>query len=581
MRLIIDPRNGDLEDDVSSTKRHSLLSLAGSLLVEVSFAKLLAAWLMLIVLPGALLGLAPLIASAWLSAIVDKAVALAGVGSVLTLAVILAVSWVGIRPLFRILERSFWSLTALVVQPVYALARESIRHVAERFLRSGASDAQRERVRALGAAVAGLFVFVAAAAFASGIWGYTQWSASFADLIAPQALVLPALANMALIFTGYLGVGSLFWGMADATMPQPRSAPAAESGANGTPRWRVVHLSDIHMVGERFGHRIECGRDGPSGNGRFDDALAQLATIHEDDPLDYIIITGDLTDAGRASEWVEFLSVMARHPKLLERTLVIPGNHDLNVVDRANPARLELPISPGKRLRQMRTLSAICGVQGHRVHVVDPETHKIGPLLEAALEPHQSAIKTFADGGGLGLSWRLGRIWSDAFPLVVPPSTDAGLGVILLNSNAEANFSFTNALGLVPFEDMRAVLSLLRAHPKAHWIIALHHHLVEYPMPAEALSERIGTALINGSWLVRELKPFAKRITILHGHRHIDWLGACGDLRVISAPSPVMPTKGIANGSFYIHTFAATADGLLLSSSTPISSRDQAASSGP
>jgi hypothetical protein len=32
-----------------------------------------------------------------------------------------------------------------------------------------------------------------------------------------------------------------------------------------------------------------------------------------------------------------------------------------------------------------------------------------------------------------------------------------------------------------------------------HWIIALHHHLVEYPMSVSKLSERIGAALINGS----------------------------------------------------------------------------------
>ena len=26
----------------------------------------------------------------------------------------------------------------------------------------------------------------------------------------------------------------------------------------------------------------------------------------------------------------------------------------------------------------------------------------------------------------------------------------------------------------------------------------------------------------------------------MHGHRHIDWIGACGGLRIVSAPSPVM-----------------------------------------
>lgn len=570
MRFIIDPRDGDIEDDVSSTKRHSLLSLAGSLLVEVSFAKLLAAWLILVALPGALLGLAPLVATAWLSAIVDKATAVVGIGSVITLGLILVASWLGFRHLFRILERSFWSLNALLVQPFYALARESIRHAAERFLSMSASDARRERIRAAGAAVAGILVFIAAAAFTTCIWDFTQWSASVSDLAAPHLLLPAVLANMALLVVGYLGVGSLFWGLADATMEQPRSVAGTELSEPNTSRWRVAHLSDVHMVAERFGYRIECGRDGPRGNQRFEGILAQLEAIHTEDPLDYILITGDLTDAGRASEWAEFLSAMTRHPKLLERTLVIPGNHDLNVVDRANPARFELPTSSGKRLRQMRTLSAICGIQGGRVHVVDPESHKVGPLLETALQPHRDAIKTFADAGGLGLSWRLGRVWSETFPLVVPPPSEDGLGVILLNSNAEANFSFTNALGLVPFEDARALVSLLRAQPKAHWIIALHHHLVEYPMRAEELSERIGTALINGSWLVRELKPFAKRITILHGHRHIDWRGACGHLRVISAPSPVMPMKGSTNGSFYVHIFAATADGLVLASSAPI-----------
>ena len=46
-----------------------------------------------------------------------------------------------------------------------------------------------------------------------------------------------------------------------------------------------------------------------------------------------------------------------------ERMLMLPGNHDLNVVDRANPARLDLPMSPARRLRQMRALSAIASTQ--------------------------------------------------------------------------------------------------------------------------------------------------------------------------------------------------------------------------
>ena len=65
MSLLLDPRKGDVEDDASSTKSRSMLALAGSLLVEISFPKLIAAWLLIVALPCLLLGLAPLIGSAW------------------------------------------------------------------------------------------------------------------------------------------------------------------------------------------------------------------------------------------------------------------------------------------------------------------------------------------------------------------------------------------------------------------------------------------------------------------------------------------------------------------------------------
>ena len=46
-------------------------------------------------------------------------------------------------------------------------------------------------------------------------------------------------------------------------------------------------------------------------------------------------------------------------------------------------------------------------------------------------------------------SARLARLWDDLFPLIVPPAEEDGLGVALLDSNADTNFSFTNALGMI------------------------------------------------------------------------------------------------------------------------------------
>jgi ABC-type antimicrobial peptide transport system ATPase subunit len=42
---------------------------------------------------------------------------------------------------------------------------------------------------------------------------------------------------------------------------------------------------------------------------------------------------------------------------------------------------------------------------------------------------------------------------------------------------------------------------------------------------------------------------------VMHGHRHVDWVGESGRIRIVSAPSPVMSAPDRA--CFYIHTLAA------------------------
>ena len=212
---------------------------------------------------------------------------------------------------------------------------------------------------------------------------------------------MPALANTVVLMGGYLGIASLAWGVADAGMDQPRDLARFDEVPPSAARWRVAHLSDIHVVGERYGFRIESGRAGPRGNERLAQVLERLDQIHAQDPLDFVLITGDMTDAGRSAEWAEFLDALARHPALVERAFILPGNHDVNIVDRANPARLELPTSPGKRLRQMRTLSAIAAVQGKRVHVLNPSRTQLGATLAEALETQRGTIASFADAGSL------------------------------------------------------------------------------------------------------------------------------------------------------------------------------------
>jgi 3',5'-cyclic AMP phosphodiesterase CpdA len=274
--------------------------------------------------------------------------------------------------------------------------------------------------------------------------------------------------------------------------------------------------------------------------------MERLAAIHAADPLDLVLVTGDMTDAGRATEWAEFLDVVAQHRELAALMVILPGNHDVNIVDRANPARLDLPFSPGKRVRQMRTLSAVAAIQGERVYVVNDAGEPAATLNER-LAPHRRRIAGFAEHGGLRRAAGLVGLFDDQFPMLLPPVQEDGLG----------------ALGFVSVEQTHRLAAALGRFPKARWIVALHHHLIEYPMRVATFSERVGTALVNGSWFVRTLKPFAERAVVMHGHRHIDWIGACGALKIISAPSPVMDAADATPTRFLIHTLAAGPGGRL------------------
>jgi hypothetical protein len=548
---ITDPRWGDVEDDVSSTASRSLISLAGSMLVELSWTKLAAAWLLLVGFPSLMLGATPILAMRWASSITEHALApLVGIWSLIALVLIVAAGWFGGRTIFRLGERSFWTLNSVAVEPAYAIAREGLRHLGdELLLPRDASQAQHGRMRAAMAALAGLVLCAAAITVAAIAWRYSIWATTIPDILSIR--MAPALAaNGTVLVAGYVAAAALFWGMADATLPAALDLAGFRQPAEGGRQWRIAHLSDLHVVGQRYGFRIECGRSGPRGNGRLEGVLSRLEEIHDRDPLDAIVISGDLTDAGRSAEWAELGDALARHPGLVDRMLVVPGNHDLSVVDGGNPARLDLPISPKRRLRQVRLLSMTCAIQGERVRVVDRDRRQVGMTLSEAVRPHAERIARFSNIGRPILSRWWKEAWNAAFPMIVPPDVPEGLGFILIDSNADTHFSFTNALGLVSTDQLNGIEIAVEQYPRASWVILLHHHVVEYPWRPHAFAERVGTALINANWFVRRLQPLADRVIVMHGHRHVDWLGACGGLTIVSAPSPVMDN---AASYFHVH----------------------------
>jgi len=135
---LVDPRDGDIEADASSTESRSLLAIAGNLLVEVSLPKFAIAFCLLVVLPALLLGITPVLASVWWSKVSANGVR--GTGAIVFLMFLLAVGWFGGRKLFRLVEGAFWSLNAMVIQPGYVTVREGLLHLGGRITGAAATE---------------------------------------------------------------------------------------------------------------------------------------------------------------------------------------------------------------------------------------------------------------------------------------------------------------------------------------------------------------------------------------------------------------------------------------------------------
>ncbi len=399
---------------------------------------------------------------------------------------VIAVGWLGGRPLFRLAEKSFWSLNSLVVQPAYTVCREALRQLAERLLSARASKIQRVRLRAAAALVSGGMICGVALLVLVAVLPHADLLRGAAGVGSPEHLAVVALANTVALIAGYLAAAALVWAIADATMAQPRDLEQFDERPAGGRTWRIAHLSDMHVVGERYGFRLESGRSGPRGNERLSRLLAELETLHASDPLDAIVVSGDMTDAGRSSEWAEFLDAVLRHPRLAERMLIIPGNHDLNIVDRANPARLDLPTSPNRAATEATGPVGDGGCPGR----TRPHGGSRPPMSgrNSRLHPgaHSRKWATFADTGRPWRAKGLVELWTSVFPMVLPPDSDDGLGdrsprlerrhAFLVYECAGHDFARSS-----PWPGDRVARSI----PHACWVVVLHHHVVEYPSPGK------------------------------------------------------------------------------------------------
>jgi 3',5'-cyclic AMP phosphodiesterase CpdA len=548
-----------------SPQKGGLRGMILSAALEFNFVKAAVVFLILIVVPALLLGLAPSLAATygrWLVGASKMTNPVLG----LILYVALAVVALSIaQPLLRFAFDTLQHLHYTLVFPIFVALRELLRAMAERLLGGSITPQRLDRGRRIGAVLAALLF--AAGGLALGLAAYRSAGLQVLDVLKarPWLLAKSALTNAA-IFLGFsTAAASLYWLWRELTLSGPVMDWTPVKSDAQLPVVRIAHLSDLHIVGERYGYRMEAGTHGPRGNRRIARAFHKLVAIHAATPLDRIFVTGDITDAGTRAEWAEFFDLLRDAPEIRSLMSFVPGNHDLNTVDRTNAARLDLPWNSSQSLRKLRVVLALDKVQGDRAHLVDRDSGRLGPTLSEYLRQgkRMERLQALAARGAVVGRWEMERVWESIFPLVEPAGENHGCGVILLNSNARTHFSLTNAIGFVSPPELRALKSILRNSPGAPWIIALHHQIVEYPVPSISLHERVGLALVNAADVLAAIEPYGPRTIVLHGHRHWDWIGTCGGVVLCSAPSAALGSQAEKKriGSFRIHELAFEAQG--------------------
>lgn len=563
---IWDLRRGDDDDNRTSPyggAGHLVLSTA----LEFNYLKAPIGFLFLVIVPAILVGIAPSVLYTyghWMF----QAAASTGRSPIPALALLAALVgaalWIG-RPLVALAFKEFWHLHYTLVFPMFVALRELLLTIVQGFRRSSMTPEQINQTRRLGTILATLLFGGLALALAIRVEFAVGLRLVDVERVRPLEVVKAALGNAAVVFGLSTAAASLYWLLREFTFRGAVLDWTPDPTPLETAKVRIVHLSDLHLVGDRFGCRMETGTYGPRGNRSIRNALRRLDAIHALNPVDRVVVTGDVTDAGTRAEWLEFLDLLRSHPELRSRMSFVPGNHDVNIVDRTNAGRLDLPWSASQSLRKLRVVLTLDAVQGDRTHVVNRASGQVGALLKDYLREgdRMELLRSLAQRGTWRGRWEMAKVWDAMFPLVELGRDHDSYGVILLNSNAPSHFSLTNAIGVVDPPQLRALKSILQNSPGRAWIILLHHQVVEYPVTSISLRDRIGLALVNAPDVMAAITPYASHILVLHGHRHRDWIGTRGDVVLCSAASAALGSDAEEHfrGCFRIHELAFGNDG--------------------
>lgn len=89
---------------------------------------------------------------------------------------------------------------------------------------------------------------------------------------------------------------------------------------------KIVHFSDLHLTAKDNQSRSE-----PKLFGRLEgmnEAFRRLVQLPQVRDADLLLVTGDITDSGDLDAWKVFWDAVGK-AGLMDKTLVVPGNHDV------------------------------------------------------------------------------------------------------------------------------------------------------------------------------------------------------------------------------------------------------------
>lgn len=399
-----------------------------------------------------------------------------------------------------------------------------------------------------------LFSWIAACFQASPFWGTRFWTVVF---------LCPGLGLDLWALFYAVDFGRILFRKSRAYELDNWEIPAAPK-SKGPGEMEVAHWSDLHLT----------GRDGDlsvsKDRGDNESFRRLLGSYRKDlEAVDVLLVSGDVADAGRASEWHVFFRDLPG--EMFGKMVLVPGNHDMNIVDRSDWFMVEGQGRLLRKKRLIRTMAALNRVQGRRSWMLEKEGNgkfkrrRLGDYLRGYEKPFRELLDELAflqkrkprwwdyllppvgsRMGGQGkrlqaLGLEVDRAWGQIFPMLVEVP-GVPVPFLVLNSNKEDTGIVDNALGELSPEALER-LDEMHRQLASRPVIHTHHHHVALPSFKNGFLGDVQAdmmALLNAGDLVRRLLERGSSV-VFHGHRHIGYEGTLNrKLQILSAPSTTL-----------------------------------------